>query len=396
MASATFKAAPRPMNGTWLTTLILAAGLGVANVYYMQPLLQQVGLAFNVSTQGLGAVATAVQLGYAVGMLLLVPLGDMFERRRLMVVMTALSAGACALVAAAPSLIWLITSSFLLGLCSITPQYAIPFAAHLAPESERGRMVGYVVSGLLLGILLARTLSGFVGAAYGWRAMFAGATGIQIGLGVSMQLLLPKAKADYTGSYGALLRSVVTLWRTHPMFREACFAGAMMFGAFSAFWATLIFLLEAAPFGLGARAVGMFGLVGAAGALSTPLVGGLIDKRDPKVLARYANALAMLAFVGLYLGRRSLWGLAAGVLVLDVAVQTAHVCNQGRIFALLPEARSRANTAYMFCYFCGATSGSALAVWAFSAWGWAGTCAVGLGLLLLGAIRLAWPAAARA
>jgi predicted MFS family arabinose efflux permease len=394
MASATLEVDAPSLNGIWLTTLILAAGLGVANVYYMQPLLQQVGLEFGVATQGVGAVATAVQLGYAAGMLLLVPLGDMFERRRLMVVMTALSACACALVSMSPNLGCLIAASFALGLCSITPQYAIPFAAQLAPDESRGRMVGYVVSGLLLGILLARTLSGFVGAAFGWRAMFAGATGIQIGLGISMQLLLPRAQADYQGSYGALLRSVVTLWSSHPVFREACVAGASMFGAFSAFWATLIFLLEAAPFGLGARAVGLFGLVGAAGALSTPLVGGLIDKHDPKLLARYANALAVAAFVGLYVWRESLWGLALGVLILDVAVQTAHVCNQGRIFALLPHARSRANTAYMFCYFCGATSGSALAIWAFAAWGWAGTCGVGVALLLLGAIRLAWPTAA--
>lgn len=369
----------------WLT-FIVTAGLSVANIYYNQPLLEQMRLELDAPRQMIGLVPTATQLGYACGMFLLVPLGDMFERKRLVLLSLAASTFACLAVAVSSNVSFLIGASFILGLSTITPQYVIPFAAHLAGEKQRMHVVGWVVSGLLLGILLARTLSGLVGAAWGWRAMFLCAACIQVALASWVAIIVPLSPAHYSGTYWQLQKSIGHLFCTEPILREACLAGAMIFGAFSTFWATLIYLLQEPQFGLGARAAGLFGLVGAAGALSAPYVGRMLQNRVPRTTAWKANVLAMLAFVLLYWSRSSLLGLVVGVLILDVAVQTAHVANQGRIFARFGHARSRVNTAYMCCYFSGAAVGSALATWAYSRIGWLGVCEVALAMLVGGGL----------
>lgn len=373
----------RPL--VWLT-FIVTAGLSVANIYYNQPLLEQIRRDFDAPRQLIGLVPTATQLGYACGMFFLVPLGDMFERKKLVLLALAASTLACLAVALSYNIYLLIGASFILGLSSITPQYVIPFAAHLAGDKQRMHVVGWVVSGLLLGILLARTLSGIVGSAWGWRAMFVCAACIQVVLACWIARIVPPSPAHYNGTYLQLQKSIAHLFGSEPVLREACLAGAMIFGAFSTFWATLIYLLQEPHFGLGSRAAGLFGLVGAAGALSAPFVGGMLQRTTPRTTALRANLLAMLAFGLLYWGRFSLLGLVVGVLILDVAVQAAHVANQGRIFARYPHARSRVNTVYMCCYFSGAAIGSAAATWAYSRVGWLGVCEVAVAMLTGGCV----------
>lgn len=361
----------------WL--LAAATGLCVGNLYYCQPLLAQMQASFAVDEGAIGWIPTLTQLGYAFGMLFLIPLGDRFERRGLIVASTAISALALIGMALSPNLGVAIAMSLLIGLTTMTPQFIMPFVAHVAEPSRRSEMVALVMSGLLLGILLARTVAGFLGSAVGWRGMFGLAAAVLLVLAVVLRFALPVSEATYSGGYGALLKSVIGFVRTQPILRESMIYGGCLFAAFSAFWATLIHLLETPAFHLGARAVGLFGLLGAAGALAAPLVGRLADRRS----ARLPLGIGLLATLAAFLlfgaaGGSSLVALAIGVLLMDVGIQSAHIANQSRFFALVPEARSRLNTAYMFAYFTGGAAGSALGSFAWGRWQWSGVSAVGL------------------
>lgn len=313
-----------------------ACGICVASLYYNQPLLDQMRETFGANVTQIGWIPTLTQVGYAFGMLFLVPMGDMLERKSLIIVFTLLSALFCALCALSPSFNLIALASLALGLASMTPQLIIPFAAHLSPDHERGKVVGTVLSGLLLGILLARTVSGFVGAAFGWRAMFALACVILLILTAVLFVAIPKSEPTFKGRYGDLLKSVFDIFRTQPTLREASLFGAMLFGSFSVFWANLIHLMQSESFGLGARAVGLFGLLGAFAALATPWIGSLTDKKDPRSASGMMIGATILSFGIFYLSGSSLIGLAIGVLVMDIGVQAGHLCNQSRIFALIP------------------------------------------------------------
>jgi predicted MFS family arabinose efflux permease len=372
------------------STLLVMAGssaITVANLYYNQPLLEQIRLSFGVSYDAIGWVPTLTQIGYAFGMLLVVPLGDMMERRRLVLLFTALSALCCLLLATAQAFPLLIVGSFLLGLTTMTPQLLIPFAALLAAPEKKGKVVGTMVSGLLLGILLARTVAGFVGSAYGWRAMFGIAAGILTILIFILAALLPKSNPSYHGKYSGLLASVVNIFRQQPVLREAALYGAMLFGSFSAFWVTLIHLLETPAFNLGARSVGLYGLLGAAAAGASPLIGALSDKGDPRRTTGIMIVLTLFSFLVFGLSAESLIGLGIGVLLMDIGVQGGHISNQTRIFALIPEAQSRIQTAYMFFYFAGGALGSLVGTWAWSRWNWVGVCGAAACLLLVALAR---------
>jgi predicted MFS family arabinose efflux permease len=371
------------LNRTTLFMMAAATGVCVANLYYNQPLLGQIRDSFDVSVRKVGWIPTLTQAGYALGMLFLVPLGDMLERKALILGFTVLSSLLLAWVAISPSFLSVAAASLALGIGTMTPQLIIPFAAHLAPAHERGKVVGTIMSGLLLGILLARTIAGFVGAALGWRAMFGIASGIVLALSLLLAIFLPNSKPTFHGKYLELLRSVGRIFREQPVLREASFFGAMLFGAFSAFWANLIHLMEAPHFGLGARAVGLFGLLGAAAALLTPWVGALTDKRNPRTGAGIMIAVTILSFLIFLASSHHLIGLAIGVVVMDIGVQSGHICNQTRIFSLLPEARSRIQTAYMFCYFLGGALGSFFGTWSWSVYRWSGVCASALAMLIL-------------
>ncbi|MBD2721638.1 MFS transporter [Hymenobacter sp. BT189] len=360
--------------------MAVTCGLVVANIYYNQPLLAAIGRTFHKTDSGASLAATATQIGYTLGMLLVVPLGDMLERKRLMLFMLLGAAGAMAAAAFAPSFALLAAASVLIGLLSAVPQLLVPMAAHLAPEAERGRVVGRVMSGLLIGILLSRTVSGYVGLHLGWRAMFEIGAGLMVLLVALLAWQLPQDRPSFTGSYASLMKSLGTLVREQPALRRATLVGAFLFAAFSVFWTTLAFYLEGPRFHYGSDVAGFFGLIGAFGALAAPLAGKTADTRGPDYTIGLGIALALGAYAILGLGGGWVAGLVVGVILLDVGVQATHISNQSLIFSLVPEARSRLNTVYMTGYFTGGSLGSVLGGLAWTHGGWPGVCLLGAGL----------------
>ncbi|SAK95216.1 MFS transporter [Caballeronia ptereochthonis] len=360
----------------WLLATI--AGVSVANIYFNQPLLGDFRSAFPESAWLIGAVPASTQLGYALGMLVLAPLGDRFDRRLLILLQLAALGISLVIACTAPTLAVLIAASLAIGVVSTIAQQAVPFSAELAPAAERGHAVGTVMSGLLLGILLARTVSGFVAQYFGWRAVFGASVIATVALAVVVIARLPKSRPTSTLSYGKLLGSMRHLTLESPALREAALTGGSLFAAFSIFWSVLTLLLAGEPFHLGPQAAGLFGIVGAAGALAAPLAGKSADRRGPRAVISLCIGLTALSFVVFAFSARSIAGLIVGVIVLDVGVQAAQISNQSRIYALRPEARSRVNTVYMVAYFIGGALGSALASLAWHAMGWTGVCLAGL------------------
>jgi predicted MFS family arabinose efflux permease len=360
--------------------MAVTCGLVVANIYYNQPLLAAIGRTFHKTDSGASLAATATQIGYTLGMLLVVPLGDMLERKRLMLLMLLGAAGAMALAAWAPTFGLLAAASVLIGILSAVPQLLVPMAAHLAPEAERGRIVGRVMSGLLIGILLSRTVSGYVGLHLGWRAMFEIGAGLMVALVALLAWQLPRDQPAFTGTYASLMKSLGTLIREQPALRRAALVGAFLFAAFSVFWTTLAFYLEGPHFRYGSDVAGFFGLIGAFGALAAPLAGKTADAKGPAYTVGLGVLLALAAYAVLGFGGGYVAGLVVGVIVLDVGVQSAHISNQSLIFSLVPEARSRLNTVYMTGYFTGGSVGSVLGGLAWTHAGWPGVCLLGAGL----------------
>jgi predicted MFS family arabinose efflux permease len=361
-----------------LLLLATIAGISVANIYYNQPLLDDFRKSYPHSAEWVGIVPAATQLGYAGGMLLLAPLGDRFDRRALILLQTA---GLCvALLCAtfAPTLSVLAAASLAIGILATIAQQAVPFAAEIAPPSQRGHAVGIVMSGLLLGILLARTAAGFVAEYFGWRAVFGVSIVVLIALAVVIVLRLPNSKPTSTLPYGQLLASMWHLTVELRGLREASVTGGSLFAGFSIFWSTLALLLAGPPFHLGPQAAGLFGIVGAAGALAAPLAGKSADRRGPRAVVTLSIALVAASFIVFALSGSSLVGLVIGVIVLDIGVQAAQISNQSRIYALKPEARSRVNTVYMVAYFIGGALGSMVAALVWPRFGWVGVSIAGL------------------
>ncbi|KMO35592.1 MFS transporter [Methylobacterium variabile] len=365
-----------PLSAATRLSLSLIAGGAVANIYYNQPLLGLLVQAFGHDASVL--VPTATLAGYGLGILGLVPLGDAVPRRSLIVGQLLLLAAVLVLAAFSASLAVLVLASFLIGVLSTAAQQAVPFAAELAPDAVRGRMVGQVMTGLLLGILLARTLSGFLGAWAGWRAVFAGAAGLAVALAGLAWLSLPRTPPAARLGYGALLASLLELVRREPVLRRAALAQALLFAAFNAFWTTLALLVEAPPFGLDPAGAGLFGLIGAAGALCAPMAGRFADTRSPRPVLVGGALLTLAAFAvfGL-LGGRSLVALAVGVLLIDIGINTALIANQTRVYALAPGARGRINTVFFTAIFAGGALGASVGTRAFALGGWPALCGVG-------------------
>jgi predicted MFS family arabinose efflux permease len=368
---------PRRLDNALVWLMALTCGLVVANIYYNQPLLAAIGHTFGISDSRASLLATATQVGYTLGMVLVVPLGDMLERKRLMLWMLGGAAICLAAAALAPTFGLLTAASVLIGICSAVPQLLLPMAAQLAPEADRGRIVGRVMSGLLIGILLSRTVSGFVGAHLGWRMVFEGAAGMMVALAALLAWRLPRDQPSFQGTYASLMKSLFTLARELPALRRSALVGASVFAAFSVFWTTLVFYLASPAYHYGSAVAGFFGLIGALGALAAPMAGRLADTRGPRYAITAGLVLALAAYLVLGLGGGYLIGLVLGVILLDVGVQSAHISNQTLVFSLRPEARSRLNTVYMTGYFTGGSIGSVIGGLAWMHFGWPGVCTVG-------------------
>jgi predicted MFS family arabinose efflux permease len=378
--------------------LAAGAGLGVAAIYYSQPMLGVLGADLGASARAVGGVPTLTQLGYALGILLLAPLGDRFDRRRIILAKAAALVLALLLAAAASSIGLLLAASLAIGVSATLAQDIVPAAATLAPAAHRGRIVGTVMTGLLLGILLSRVVSGFVAEHFGWRAMFVAAAASVAGVGGAAWRGLPRFRPSTHLPYRALLGSLATLWQRHPSLRRAALAQGLLSVGFSAFWSTLAVMLHGAPFHLGSAAAGAFGLAGAVGALAAPLAGQLSDRRGPETVTRLGAGLALLSFAALALGpalapRAQLWLLALGAVGFDLGVQATLIAHQTIVYGIDPGSRSRLNAVLMVGMFIGMATGAALASALLAAWGWIAVTALAAAAALAAlGVRL-WPAA---
>ena len=357
--------------------LLLAsgAGLSVASLYYSQPMLGILAEDLGVNALNIGFVPTLTQLGYALGILLLAPLGDRHDRRNIILVKAALLVVSLLASAFAPSLGILLAASLAIGLTATLAQDIVPAAATLAHETRRGKVVGTVMTGLLLGILLSRVVSGFVAEHVGWRTMFGlAAIGVSF-IGIAIWRGLPRFSPTTTLPYRALLGSLLDLVRRHAALRHAALAQGLLSVSFSAFWSTLAVMLHAEPFNMGSAVAGAFGFAGAVGALAAPLAGHLADRRGPELVTRLGTGLTALSFAVMCLASllsptAQLWLLGIGTVGFDLGIQTSLIAHQTIVYGIEPAARSRLNAVLIFGMFVGMATGATLGSAMLAHWGW--------------------------
>ncbi len=380
--------------------IAVATGAVVANLYYAQPVLHQVARSFHSGPGPTSSIITATQIGYAAGLLLIVPLGDLHPRRALVTRLFLVSTVALVGCALAPNL-WLFgLASVAVGAASVAGQVMIPFAADLAPEERRGRVVARIMTGLLMGILLARTVSGLVAQVAGWRAIYWFSAALMVVFASVLWRALPAEGPRPHRSYAELVGGSLRLLVTEPVLRRRAWHGACAFAAFSVLWTTLAFLLSGSPYRYSNAVIGLFGLVGAGGIAAANLAGKLADSARATATTVGTGVLLAGSFALLWAGRTSLAALIIGIVVLDIGTQGMQITNQAVIYALRPDARSRINSAYMVCYFLGGAVGSVSAGALYGTHGWAGVCLLGAGFGMLTLAMSAYdrvrPAATRA
>lgn len=359
----------------------VACGVCVANICYNQPLLGDFAAYFHATAAQVGWVAMASQIGYGLGLLFFLPLGDIVERRRLVLMLIYACSVALVATAASPSLLLLFVFNLLVGALSMSAQVLIPLAVELSPADRQGHTIGVMMTGLLGGILLARTLAGFVGDYFGWRSMYGLAAAMMLILAVLLRAGLPLSPPSSRLSYQKLMGSLWAVSKLQPRLWRPSIVGALSFASFTAFWTSLAFLMVE-KFHRGSAETGLFGIVGLAGALVAPYAGRLADRRGAAFTMTISLALGLAAF-GLMWAWVSIPVLIAGVLLMDVGVQTVQVAAQGEVLSLMPEARSRLNTVYMVTRFLGGALGSLAGATAWS-WGrWPAVCAAALAMTLV-------------
>jgi len=361
----------------------VATGLAVASNYYAQPLLETIARNFSLSASSAGFIVTAAQLGYAVGLLFLVPLGDMFERRTMIVSMTLLAAGGMLITASSQSLAMMIVGTALTGLFSVVAQILVPLAATLASPEKRGKVVGTIMSGLLLGILLARTVAGLLAGIGGWRTVYWVASVLMVAMALALWRGLPKVKSETHLNYPQLLGSVFSLFTRDKLLRTRALLGCFTFANFSILWTSMAFLLASPPFNYSEGMIGLFGLAGAAGALGARPAGGLADKGKSHITTTVGLVMLLLSWAAIWYGHISVLALIVGILVLDLTVQGVHITNQTVIYRVKPDARNRLTAGYMTSYFIGGAAGSLISAYAWQHGGWTGVCVVGTVMAIL-------------
>ena len=379
MNSATTAVKPAQPHLSSSLTFLLAGGTGltVAALYYSQPTLGVLAGDLHASPRQIGWIPTLTQFGYAIGLLLLAPLGDRFDRRNIILLKAVILCAALLLTGLAPGLGVLLAASLLVGLFATVAQDIVPAAATLAPPHERGKAVGTVMTGLLMGILLSRVVSGFVAENFGWRTVFIAAAASVALLAVVLAKGLPRFAPTSTQSYPELLKSLAHLWVEYPKLRQAALAQALLALGFSAFWSTLAVMLHEAPFHLGSAAAGSFGLAGAMGALAAPFAGRLADRHGPARVIRITVGVTVVSFASMLLmpllpAPAQLALLALATVGFDLGVQASLISHQTIVYGIAPEARSRLNAILMTCMFVGMSLGGLLGAQALASWGWTG------------------------
>jgi predicted MFS family arabinose efflux permease len=368
-----------PLRGRGLRLVMLvlafACGASVANLYYAQPLLGLIRQTFGVSAGTSALVVTVTQVGYALGLALLLPLGDLLENRRLSSRTLVVTAAGLAVAAVAPGFGIFLVALALVGVTSVVAQVLIPLAAHLAPEQSRGKYVGQVTSGLLLGIMLARSVASLAAAAWGWRSIYAISAVVMLVTALALARLLPRRQPRQESgqpvSYARLVASSAILARDEPLLVRRALSQALMFGAFTAYWTAIVYELTGQHH-LTQTGIAIFAFVGAAGAIAAPIAGRLADRGLGVPIRGLAIALGVAALVLAATEAANLILLGLSAVLLDFAVQGGHVMNMRDIYALRPEARARMNSVYMTTIFAGGAAASAAAGPVSQHWGWSG------------------------
>ncbi|MER6668914.1 MFS transporter [Amycolatopsis japonica] len=353
----------------------VAAGTAVATIYFAQPLLVTMGAELGIASSTVGGIVTLTQLGYGLGLFLLVPLGDLLDRRRLVAGLLTLLAIAELVAAAAVNGLMLFTGMAAIGVLAVVTQLLVAFAASLAAPAERGRVVGLVTTGVVLGILLARTVSGTLADLAGWRAVYVVSAAVTVVIVIVLYRILPATAGGKTMNYGRLLRSTLSLFAEEPVFRTRGTLALLIFAAFGTLWSSVA--LPLSEDGLSHTAIGAFGLAGAAGALAAAPAGRLADRGRARWTTGLALGLLLLSWIPLGFTRTSLWALVVGAILLDLAVQAVHVTSQTLIYPLRPDAGSRLIGGYMIFYSVGSGLGAIGSTAVYAVAGWTGVCLLG-------------------
>lgn len=357
------------LTRTQVFIMAVTAGIAVANVYYSQPILHAIALHYHTSTEKAGSISVLSQVGYGMGLFFLTPVGDMIERKKLILYLQAGLILSLLLVAFSPNLTTLYAGSFLIGVFSVAAQVILPMAASLVKEN-RGKIVGQIFTGILIGILVARVFSGFVTGWLGWQYVYLISAAMVFGTAILMQADFPSMPERFTGTYAGLLKSTIAQLSRFPLLRRTALTGMLAFGTLSAFWVTLTFYLSDVPFSYSASVIGLFGLLAAAGALIAPVFGKLADKGSSARSLLFSASLTLLSIVILKLFPGTIAAIWVTVILLDIGVQATQVTNIAVIYTLDRLANSRINTVYMTSYFIGGALGSYVAIQLYNAGGW--------------------------
>lgn len=360
-----------------LWTLAIVAGISVANLYYNQPLLNMIRRELGVSEFRTNLISMVTQIGYALGLLFIIPLGDLYQRKKIIITNFALLILSLLAIALAPNIHIILLASLVTGICSVIPQIFIPIASQFSKPEHKGRNVGIVVSGLLTGILASRVISGFVGELFGWREMYYIAAALMLICAAIVLRVLPDIRPTFKGKYGELMKSLFLLLKEYPQLRIYSLRAALAFGSFLAMWSCLAFKMGQAPFHAGSNVIGMLGLCGIAGALSASLVGKYVKRVGVRRFNFIGCGLILLAWFLLFLGENSYFGIVGGILLIDIGMQCIQLSNQASIFELCPGASNRVNTIFMTTYFVGGSLGTFLAGSSWQTFGWHGVIATG-------------------
>lgn len=365
-----------PISILW--SLAIIAGISVANLYYNQPLLSMIRHELGISEFKANLISMVTQIGYAIGLLFIIPLADLYQRKKIILSNFIFLIFSLLSIASGKNIHIILIASFVTGVCSVIPQIFIPIASQFSQPKHKGRNVGIVVSGLLTGILASRVISGFIGELFGWREMYYIAAGMMLICAITIVRLLPDIQPNFTGKYHDLMASIWTLLKKFPQLRIYSIRAALNFGSFLAMWSCLAFKMSQAPFFANSDTVGMLGICGMAGALTASFVGKYVKKIGVRSFNFIGCGLILLSWLFLFVGANSYIGIIAGIIIIDIGMQCVQLSNQTSIFELAPQASNRVNTIFMTTYFIGGATGTFLAGTCWELYEWHGVICVGV------------------